>query len=155
MGQIVNELPDIDTAIIDTAPTGGSAGRLWRLDDQKDYVGWLTSQPGDQVCQTGVRTGYRCGMYVGQPQRKWVNGAYVTLTPACTRDGSAAYAADDEGGPVFSWASAYGVNSHGMSSSGMGTWDSSGTAATCVGYVPTGTILGAWGARMTAPYPGA
>ncbi|MGE7386988.1 hypothetical protein ACQKM2_16065 [Streptomyces sp. NPDC004126] len=154
VGQIVNELPDIDTAIIDTAPTGGSAGRLWRLDDQKSYVGWVTSQPGDQVCQTGVRTGYRCEMYVGQPQRKWVNGAYVTLTPACTRDGSAAYAADDEGGPVFSWASAYGVNSHGMISSGMGTWDSSGTAATCVGYVPTGTILGAWGARMTDPYPG-
>lgn len=148
-GPLFNRVPEIDTAIIDTRGTGGSSARVWIGENEKTYAGYEKSTPGDEVCQSGVRTGYRCQIFVGETTQVWTGDAYVDVTSACTRDGSAAFSIDDMGGPVFRWSSNPAkVISRGIMNTFLGTVDSSGTASTCVGFVPTRTILDAWGATM-------
>ncbi|MFF2195388.1 hypothetical protein [Streptomyces sp. NPDC058157] len=148
-GPVFNRLPAIDAAIIDTRGTGGSSARVWIGENEKTYAGYEKSTPGDEVCQSGVRTGYRCQIFIGETTPVWTGEAYVDMTTACTRDGSAAFSIDDMGGPVFRWSSNPAkVISRGIMSTFFGTVDSSGTASTCVGFVPTATILQAWGATM-------
>ncbi|MFJ8159715.1 hypothetical protein ACIRBY_02165 [Streptomyces sp. NPDC096136] len=145
-GTVFNTLPDIDAGIIKTA--GGSNSGVYIGTEGRYYADWVWSRVGQEVCQSGSVTRYRCGIFVTGDSHTYEHGIWVQGgIEACTRDGSTAGRHGDSGGPVFNWRADGKITSRGVISYGYSTSASSG-GYDCIGWSQTGHVLASWQASL-------
>ncbi|MFE3760820.1 hypothetical protein ACFXPI_03525 [Streptomyces sp. NPDC059104] len=145
-GTVFNTLPTIDAGIIKTA--GGSNSGVYIGTEGRAYANWVWSLMGEEVCQSGSVTRYRCGIFVTGDAQHWDNGIWVQGgIEACTRDGSAAVRPGDSGGPVFNWRADGKITSRGVISYGYTSGSTSGVL-NCIGWSQTGHVLASWQASL-------
>ncbi|WP_086666789.1 hypothetical protein [Lentzea kentuckyensis] len=109
------------------------------------------SYNNNEICQSGVHTGYTCGIFVADQATSWTFSGWPTPiygVRACAPQGYFAVRSGDSGGPVYDWHADGKVRSRGIISAGDAELATTGRSR-CMYFAETNAILNSWSHNTT------
>jgi streptogrisin D len=137
----------------DAASVGTNAwSGVWTNDSSwTHYRDSAWSYNTNEICQSGVHTGYTCGIFVVNQLTSWTFTGWPTPiygVKACAPQGFFAVRPGDSGGPVYDWHADGKLRSRGIISAGDPELATTGRSR-CMYFTETNAILNSWSQGTT------